>query len=244
MKKLILRIIECIKTFLGINHIEYFDVMDEYEDYVAGQDLKIRNTLVGSVRSVRQYEVNYEELFYHIPEGYIADPKEIEYVALYRSKKLFGKENAGIVHYGKVVSWDLTERSNITELPSEYNTGKYYRFKVSEWFTLKNPVKPRESWPHVCILTNKFLLETSKYINQLILSNNEEFKLYYALYDITHGIYDGFFVEDTKIRVRRSEILLVSSNFKKRYKISEFNSAPVGTTKMIFRDIYGDYSQP
>lgn len=242
MKSVIVKIIDFIRSLLGLDNVEYFDLIDEYEDYVRGQDISVRNVLVGAVRSVRQYEVNYEGSFYHIPEGYIADPDAVEYVALYRSKTLFGKDDSGITHYGKVSSWELCDRSSITELPTD-NNEKYYRFQLCEWMTLKRSVKPRELWPHVCLMTNKFLLESTPYLNQLLLSNNNEFKLYYALNDIVNGVYDGFFVGDVKVRKRRSEILIISPGRKKRYRISEFRSAPVGTCKLIYRDIFKDASQ-
>ena len=239
MKRIISIIVDFFKTLLGLDRIEYFDLIDEYEDYVRGHDISIRNVLVGVVRSVKQYEVNYEGFFYHIPEGYIADPDAVEYVALYRSKNLFGKEDSGVTHYGKVSTWELCERSSITELPSD-NNDKYYRFQICEWQTLKRSVKPREFWPHVCLITNKFLLESTPYLNQLLLSNNNEFKLYHALWDIVNKTYDGFYVDDVKVRRKRSEILVISSKIKKRYRISEFKSSPVGTCKLIYGDVFKD----
>lgn len=240
------RLLEAIKNFFcnlfGIYEIHYIDLLDEYEVYIRGLDLSKKNALVGTVRNVEQYQVNYKKLFYHAPVYYVPTPQSVEYVALYRSKNLF-EENSGIMHYGKVSSYSIVERCDIKEIPKPYSHEKYYRFEISEWYTLERTVKVRESGPHVCMMTNRFFLENARYFNELLISDNDEFKLHLALMDITYGVYDGFFVGDSKVHVKRNKITVITPKGKKHIKISDYKASHIGTLKIISEMIFERESQ-
>lgn len=238
--------IKSIKELLGSlfkgNNVEYFDLLEEYEDVVRGQDLELRNTLVGTVRSREQYELNYKHRFYHIPERFVDNPDDIKYVALYRSKNLFADDEPGIKHFGHVISYMRIKRRDIKELhASAFSDDYYYRFDISEWETLHKIIAVREIAPHVALTVNRYLLENVRFANELFVSSNDEFKLHMGLVDITHGVYDGFFVGDCKVRVQRSKILVTTPKGRFSYKINEYKRFPYATLKKISENIF-DYN--
>ena len=97
--------------------------------------------LIGTVKNKRQFEVNFEEKFYHIPEAVVPkDMMPVEYVALYLPAGTFGDENGCIRYYGKVSKITAVKRSAIESLPSHNGEMVYYRFDVEEWKTLEKPI--------------------------------------------------------------------------------------------------------
>lgn len=219
--------------------IEYFDLLDEYEDYVRGVDVSEKNTLLGTVKSIEQYETNIEYCFYHLPIEAIDNPQVVEYVALYRSKKLFGSNSPGIVHYGKVSGYEKVKRSEIREVKMSLNYDSYYyRFNVYKWETLGFPLKAREKAPIVACMTSFYLIANSKYVYELYFQNNNEFKLYKGLVDIIHKVYDGFFVDDFKVYINFSRIILLSPKGKFFYKLRDYKHKPYETFTKIKEVIF------
>ncbi len=97
--------------------------------------------LIGTVKNKKQFEVNFEEKFYHIPEAVI--PKNmlpVEYVALYLPAGTFGDEDGCIRYYGKVKKAEVIKREEITSIPSKNGGMMYYRFEVEEWKKLESPI--------------------------------------------------------------------------------------------------------
>ncbi len=225
--------------------IEYFDLLEEYDDYVRENDVSVHNTLIGTVRSKEQYEINFENNFYHIPVQYVNHPEAIEYVALYRSKSIFGKDEPGVKHYGKVISFTKIKRGDIKELMlSPRHNEWYYRFDVAEWSALEPVVCARELGPNVLLETNCFLLKNSRFFNELFITNNEEYKLHLGLMDITNGIYDGFFIRDSKVRIFRKKIIVLNPNGKIFFKTDDYKRYPLATLKKISEFIFYSESQP
>lgn len=97
--------------------------------------------LIGTVKNRKQFEVNFEEKFYHIPEAVV--PKNmlpVEYVALYLPSGTFGDEDGCIRYYGKVKKAEVIKREEITSLPSKNGNMMYYRFDIEEWKKLDSPI--------------------------------------------------------------------------------------------------------
>ena len=97
--------------------------------------------IIGTVKNKKQFEVNLEEKFYHIPEAVV--PKEmlpVEYVALYLPAGTFGDEDGCIRWYGKVKEAKVVKRAEITSLPSKNGEINYIRFEVEEWKQLEKPI--------------------------------------------------------------------------------------------------------
>lgn len=230
LRKLIKDLFECLTSF---RNITYFDLLDEYEDYVRGEDVSVRDTLVGALRNREQYEVNFNNNFYHIPKSQL-DRDDVRYVALYRSKSIFGTDSPGIIHYGRVVSSSLVKRCEIKELAmSFYHEEDYYRFDVEEWLELKNHISVRETGPNAMLLTNHYLLENARFANELLIENNNEFKLHLALLDIISGVYDGFYVGDVRVHTSFSRIVVITPKGKKYISIKEYKHTPLATLKKL-----------
>ncbi len=237
------RLIELIKGFFlfvfDFKKREFFDMLDEYEDYVRGQDISNHNTLVGTVRTREQYDVNFSESFYHIPARFIDSPDEIEYVALYRSKNVFGDDESGIIHYGRVLSHSRVKRSQITSVPSSVDADEYYYvFEVASWEKLDFHVFVKDIGPNVFLLTNFYFLSNSVYSYELFCSNNNEFKLNLALRDVVSGVYDGFFVGDYKIYVAGVRIILLTPKGKIFFKVADYKRHPLSTVKKLSEIIF------
>lgn len=97
--------------------------------------------LIGTVKNRKQFEVNFEEKFYHIPEAVI--PKSmlpVEYIALYLPAGIFGDEDGCIRYYGKIAKTEVVKREEIKSLPSKNGNMNYYRFEVEEWKKLNAPI--------------------------------------------------------------------------------------------------------
>lgn len=220
-------------TFLARNKI-LFDLLDEYEDYVKGEDVSERNTLLGSMKNAEQYEVNLTHKFYHVPVGAVEAPEEVKYVALYRSKNFFGSDNPGVTHYGKVIAFSKVKRRDIKELPLNFSQDNYYyRFDVDEWKTLTTLVKAKDLAPIVCYMTNFYLLNNSRYVHELYIEDNNELKLFLALRDVTNKVHDGFFVENSRVYVAFSRIIVLTPKGCSLFKIKDFRRFPAKTLTMI-----------
>lgn len=240
MKRFLWRIIELFKRLFGINDIVYFDLLDEYEDYVRGQDVSVRDTLVGTVRSTQQYDINIKHKFYHIPETFCDDPARVKYVAIYRSKVIFGSKQPGIKHYGRVSSYEYIKRKDIKELLLSFSADSYYyKFNVDEWVEMIDVIKAREKAPYVSCMTNSYLLKNSGYIYELFFEDNNRFKLHLGIRDIVCGVYDGFFVGEYKVRIQRSKIVIKSQNKKVKFLISDYKHSPYITIEKIADIVYG-----
>ena len=114
------------------NYIEKIKRLFGLKENIANDNsrYKNRNVLVGVVKNKNQFNVLLKRKFYHIPMSQVSDCSfPIEYVAIYQSKKIFGKES-GIKVYGIVKSVVTLPRNQIEELPSRSDE-KYLYIKVS-----------------------------------------------------------------------------------------------------------------
>lgn len=97
--------------------------------------------LIGTVKNRKQFEVNFEKKFYHIPEAVLPkDMLPVEYIALYLPAGTFGDEDGCIRYYGKIIKTQIIKRKEIEELPSKNGEMLYYRFDVEEWKRLDTPI--------------------------------------------------------------------------------------------------------
>lgn len=143
----------------------------------AAPDLFESDCMVGVVKNEEQLKVNLAENFYHTPTKNIYElDLPIKYVALYTSVKTFGASKAGIFYYGKVTSYRVLPRFEITSLPKE-STEPYFMFKVDKWEKLENPIKPLEI-SQVITITSFQLLKSAEYMPELYLKSREELALF------------------------------------------------------------------
>ena len=160
--------IEKIKNLFGYKEKE--NVNTDIERY------KNRNVLVGVVKNKSQFNVLLKRRFYHIPMSQLADCSfPIEYVAIYQSKKLFGKES-GIKMYGIVKNAVTLPRNQIEEIPS-MSDEKYLYIKVNGWYKLPKTIKADDMYA-VAFSTREYLLKNAKTSSELCVSSKEEYELY------------------------------------------------------------------
>ncbi|PYI50279.1 restriction endonuclease-like protein [Paenibacillus flagellatus] len=106
-----------------------------------------KNVLIGALSQKEQLDAALEHRFYHTPLNNITDHKlltQIEYVALYQSIQLFGRDEAGIHVYGKVADWKVVPRREITLIPSRHGAADelYVVFTIEEWVRRAKPILP------------------------------------------------------------------------------------------------------
>lgn len=155
------------------------------ERRLAKVDWSRRDVLVGVLKNRQQLDVCRKYHFYHIPASRVGEEHlPIHYVAIYQSRRLFGKES-GIFLYGEVTKCTLLRRREIRELPKD-SEALYYRFDVKSWKKLPRPIGVREG-AQVALFTNRFLLLHSTKVPDLLIRSEEEFRLYYELKRLAGG---------------------------------------------------------
>jgi len=145
-----------------------------YQDKFTG-----KNVLVGSLRA-GQLEVALQHKFYHIPLKNLKDHKvltQLEYVAVYQSKNIYGEEG-GVHWYGKIVDWQVLPRKAITERPPRPGTEEelYVKFMVEEWIQREVPIASGGQGIQTLLLTTKYIFDRAREIAELRLDTDEQLK--------------------------------------------------------------------
>ncbi len=142
-------------------------------------DFKGRNVLVGVVRNKYQFNLVLDKKFYHIPLSQVNECQfPVKYIAVYQSRKLFGKES-GINYVGEVENFKTLKRSQIREIPKDSND-KYVYFKIKKWYKLERPIRSGEM-NGVAFSTTMFLIKNSKNITELKIRSRDEYNFYHML---------------------------------------------------------------
>lgn len=134
-----------------------------------------RDVLVGTLRTKEQLDVALSCGFYHIPADFLKNAEGIAYVAIYQSRRLFGKD-AGIWWYGKVKATRVVPRYEITQIPKETDI-PYCVLEVERWLPLPRPVLPGEKGV-IANLTTRYQLMNSRQVTELFLQNTEDYALF------------------------------------------------------------------
>ncbi len=148
------------------------------EEKLAKVDWKIRDVMVGTVRTAAQLEYNLSGCTYYVPAKFIKKEQlPIRYIALFEKDV---SEYNGIRHYGEVLTTQLAKRKQI-RVPMRPNADPeepYYFFTVREWINLPNPILIKDSRKGAPQFTNKFLLDHCTRSYQLFaISSEEEYRL-------------------------------------------------------------------
>lgn len=221
--------------------LDFIDAIEDVSCFEA-------NALVGALRDPRQFGVCLKRKFYHIPAKYVEEYPIPEYVAIYQSERLFGRELAGIKYYGQVKKCIPIRRSRIRELPKSSNE-LYYKFKVKEWKRLENPIQARELG-FVRLFTSISLLLNSKEIPELTFTNKEDLAFYRLMYladkelrENPERIFTGFRFGDFELIFSAEQIyLLKGEELLKKYRYSSFLATPSAVSQKI-REEMKKYSQ-
>lgn len=131
--------------------------------------------LIGTVKNIEQFNVNYNEKFYHMPEAVI--PKNmlpVKFIALYFPYGTFGDKNGCIKYYGKVKEMKLIKRAEITSLPSKNPEMMYYKFEIEEWLELKKPIIREVGGVYTKAFTSLDKLLSAENLSDIV--NNERAK--------------------------------------------------------------------
>ncbi|WP_338044778.1 restriction endonuclease-like protein [Paenibacillus periandrae] len=144
-----------------------------------------KNVLVGCMSREEQLEVALKYNFYHTPLENITNHKiltQLEYVALYQSKKFFGKTNeiVGVRYYGRIRDWKIVKRGEITVIPSKHNPldKLYVVFEIEEWETREEIILPGGHGVRSIAFTSKYIFDRAQEIAELKLENEEELLLW------------------------------------------------------------------
>ena len=197
------------------------------------------DTMVGALRSPRQFGVSLKRRFYHIPASQIEEHAIPRYIALYQSERIFGLETAGVKYYGEVKKCTPLKRSKIREIPKKSNE-LYYKFTVKEWKRLENPILPKELG-FVRLFTNSFLLTVSKEVPELTLTAPNDFVFYRLLREAIDAVksdeervFAFFPLGELDFVVTASSIYLCKSGaLQSSFWVADFLRTPT----LIFDDI-------
>ncbi len=144
------------------------------ERRLAKVDWSVRDVLIGTLSSREQLEICLAGNFYHVPVSQVGKHLPVRYAALYQSVNLFGGDDAGILYYGEVGNYRILPRREITEIPKDSDE-PYVRFEITGWKKLPSKILPKEIGFSVSF-TNLFLLRHARYVSDLVLRSEEEFR--------------------------------------------------------------------
>ncbi|NLC76210.1 MAG: DUF2357 domain-containing protein, partial [Clostridia bacterium] len=109
-----------------------------------------RSVLIGPFRTKDQLSICLRHNMYYT---YLKEVQrylnQLEYVALYQSKRLFKNEaEQGIIYYGKIKDYTVLPRKEIREAPSGNKPNALaVRFEVESWVRRITPIKPGRYGP-------------------------------------------------------------------------------------------------
>lgn len=140
-----------------------------------------KNVLIGSLREPPQLHMALRHRFYHMPLRNIVDHKlltQIEYIAMCQSRRKFQAEGTGIHWFGKVGSWKVIPRGQITERPARPGTEHelYVRFEIEAWKRLAKPIALGGQGIYTCLYTSKYMFDRAREIAELRLEDEEDLR--------------------------------------------------------------------
>ncbi len=146
--------------------------------------------LVGSLSSLGQWEECFKKKYYYVPVSALYENyHQVEYIAIYQSKNLFGKE-AGIRYYGEVIEVSIMPRIEINNpVGRTHPNAKCYRFTIKEWKKLSSKIEFERDWVYRPRYSNSFLLHNSKSTFELFnIRSESDYRLVYELRRIQENL--------------------------------------------------------
>jgi hypothetical protein len=200
-----------------LSHIpsHFATLPDGIEVLLHSVDWSRSDVLVGSLGSVSQFDDNLARKYYYVPAKSVTkDALTVDYIALYQSRTLFGKD-AGIKYYGKVSEAKELLRKEIN-FPMRKGNGeeKYYAFRVESWKTLPITVGVRFETVYKPRLTNIFLLEHCTESYELFdIKSCEQFVLLHEVKQLLGGIYKNEDSYEAAMQLRSGYSLWVHDGY-------------------------------
>lgn len=198
------------------------------EEKLERVDWSKENVLVGSLSSVEQWDLCHSGRYYYAPVSSINDYHQVDYIAVYQSKRLFG-DDAGILYYGEVTKTEVVSRKDINNLSGHtHPNAKCYRYTVKGWKKLKSKIEFEKDWVYRPRYTNVFLLNNVKSTFELFNIRSEiDYRLVYELRRIQENI---------RVQDDTDELFVKISD-----TVALYND---GTTIRLFDSGKGNYSWP
>jgi len=144
-----------------------------------------KNVMVGCMSRGEQLEVALQNLFYHTPLENVSNHKfltQLEYVALYQSRKFFGKSNeiVGVKYFGRIKNWKIVKRGEIKTIPSKHNSPDklYVVFEIEKWETKQQNILPAGHGVRSIAFTSKYIFDRALEVAELKLESEEELLLW------------------------------------------------------------------
>ena len=160
------------------------------EERLKKVDWSKEEILVGSLSSLGQWEECFKKKYYYVPVSALYENyHQVEYIAIYQSKNLFGKE-AGIRYYGEVIDVSIMPRIEINNLGGRtHPNAKCYRFTIKEWKKLSSKIEFERDWVYRPRYSNSFLLHNSKSTFELFnIRSESDYRLVYELRRIQENL--------------------------------------------------------
>lgn len=235
------------KLLCGVPMLDYEEASLPEELELALEDVnwERRGVLIGALRNSGQLEVCLNHHFYHMPAHLVEqDAHPITHVALYQSRKLFGKES-GIWYYGEVAEYNAVPRYTIPEIKS-YSQDIYYRFEIRRWHTLPQPIRIQDSGS-VVKMTNLFLLQNCRVDTGLLIASEEMFRLQYALQQALDTVAEtsaetetGFRLYGFMVAVSRGRIQVFRDNgMVAELTVAEYQRRPAEALEALYQHMFG-----
>ncbi|MFC5404668.1 DUF2357 domain-containing protein [Cohnella soli] len=147
-----------------------------YTDKLAG-----RTVLVGALSHEDQFRDLKRYGFYHVPLQHFTNHgtlSQLEYVAIYQSIKRFGRDQAGIAFYGRVKTWQVLPRREITEIPSRRGATNelYVKLTVEEWVERDERIVPGGHGVKNILLTSKYIFDRATEVAELRLETEDQLR--------------------------------------------------------------------
>jgi predicted component of viral defense system (DUF524 family) len=183
---------EILEKLVGESDISAFDraiLPKGIEERIEKVDWSKENVLVGSLSSREQWDLCHKENYYYVPVASLYDYHQVDYVAIYQSKKLFAEE-AGILFYGKVTKTEILPRKDINSLKGRTApNAKCYKYTISEWKKIATKIEFEKDWVYKPRYTNDFLLHNVRSTFELFNIRSEaDYRLVYELRRIQENI--------------------------------------------------------
>ncbi len=146
------------------------NINDSYKD---------RNVLVGVVRNKGQFYKLLKYKFYHIPMSKISGCEmPIKYVAIYQSKKLFGRK-CGVYYYAEVKDYKTVLRYQIREIRKQSDE-PYLYIRVKRWQRLPRRIMAN-GMEDIAFSTTMPLMMKAKDVSELQIRSKDEYEFYKSL---------------------------------------------------------------
>ncbi|MFW6016171.1 MAG: DUF2357 domain-containing protein [bacterium] len=252
---------EMVKEFLddliresAISNYERNILPEGTEEYQSKIDFK-ENVIVGSLSKKKQLNFCLENNVYYTPYKKSILKRDLKYVALFQSQKLFS-ENYGVKYYAKINDIEIKSRREI-DFPSKRNLdSQYLVFYLGDWQELDTAIEPEGYGIRSFIYSNFMLLNKASTIPELSIKTYREWRIWIELMRLKADIkvkmenntlselnqIKGFYIDNIEVELQNDKIFVSSDDkaisdqeveFVKSFRYQDFLRNPRSVLKKI-----------